>query len=119
MVMAVAKAIEEGAKAVLCASTGNTSASAAAGSRASRARKRGSGLVGSATPAAGRANSAGRASKSAGGPARHGPHAGPAQAVVREVEHRQAGQVRRGGQRLGDGVAEAGAGAGGFAAPQA
>ncbi len=30
MVMAVAKAIEEGAKAVLCASTGNTSASAAA-----------------------------------------------------------------------------------------
>jgi len=30
MVLAVAKAIEEGAKAVLCASTGNTSASAAA-----------------------------------------------------------------------------------------
>ena len=30
MVMAVAKALEEGAKAVICASTGNTSASAAA-----------------------------------------------------------------------------------------
>ncbi|MBN1160639.1 MAG: pyridoxal-phosphate dependent enzyme, partial [Dehalococcoidales bacterium] len=30
MVMAVAKAVEEGSKAVICASTGNTSASAAA-----------------------------------------------------------------------------------------
>ena len=40
MVVAVAKAVEDGATAIICASTGNTSASAAAYARCSRARSR-------------------------------------------------------------------------------
>ena len=67
MTMAITKAVEEGAKAVICASTGNTSASAAAyaaraGHHLRRARAAGQDRDGQARPGAGarRAAAAGR-----------------------------------------------------------